>query len=82
MVAFLARPTGGCFRSWVTVALLFGGVYPFLSTTHRVKADILVVEGWVHEYAIQAAVDEFKSGSYKRVFTTGGPVDRNWRIHQ
>jgi uncharacterized SAM-binding protein YcdF (DUF218 family) len=35
---------------------------------------VLVVEGWVHEYAIQAAVHEFQSGSYKRVFTTGGPV--------
>jgi uncharacterized SAM-binding protein YcdF (DUF218 family) len=33
-----------------------------------------VVEGWVQEYAIQAAVDEFKSGSYRHVFTTGGPV--------
>ncbi len=56
-------------------ALLFKGVYPFLATTHRVDADILVVEGWVHEYAIQAAVDEFRSGSYRRVFTTGGPVE-------
>ena len=55
-------------------ALFFTGVYPFLAITHRVDADILVVEGWVHEYAIQAAVDEFKSGSYKRVFATGGPV--------
>jgi uncharacterized SAM-binding protein YcdF (DUF218 family) len=55
-------------------ALLFRSIYPFLATTHRVGADVLVVEGWVQEYAIQAAVDEFKSGSYKRVFTTGGPV--------
>jgi uncharacterized SAM-binding protein YcdF (DUF218 family) len=54
--------------------LIFKDIYPFLAITHRVGADVLVVEGWVHEYAIQAAVDEFKSGSYKRVFTTGGPV--------
>jgi uncharacterized SAM-binding protein YcdF (DUF218 family) len=56
-------------------ALLLKGVYPFLATTHRVDADVLVVEGWVHEYAIQAAVDEFRSGFYRRVFTTGGPVE-------
>lgn len=56
-------------------ALLLKGVYPFLATTHRVDADGLVVEGWVHEYAIQAAVDEFRSGFYRRVFTTGGPVE-------
>ena len=71
--------------SWPTrliVALLgfstavFGllNVQPFLSETHRVSSDILVVEGWIHEYAIRTAVAEFTGGSYDRVFTTGGPV--------
>jgi uncharacterized SAM-binding protein YcdF (DUF218 family) len=54
--------------------LVFEGVYPFLATSHRVDADILVVEGWVHDYAICGAVEEFRRGSYRRVFTTGGPV--------
>ena len=58
-------------------ALVFKGVYPFLATTHRVDADVLVVEGWMHEYAIRAAVDEFRSGSYQCVFATGGPVGGN-----
>src|SRR5207249_8135663 len=55
-------------------ALIFESVYPFLATTHRVNANILVVEGWIHEYAIRAAVKEFQSNHYQRVFTTGGPV--------
>jgi uncharacterized SAM-binding protein YcdF (DUF218 family) len=55
-------------------ALVLRGVYPFLATTHRVNANILVVEGWIHEYAIRAAVKEFQSNHYQRVFTTGGPV--------
>lgn len=42
--------------------------------THRVKTDVLVVEGWIHEYAIRGAAEEFRRGSYQRVFTTGGPV--------
>jgi uncharacterized SAM-binding protein YcdF (DUF218 family) len=50
------------------------GVYPYLAVTHRVDADALVVEGWVHPYAIQAGVEEFKKGSYQRIYTTGGPV--------
>jgi uncharacterized SAM-binding protein YcdF (DUF218 family) len=50
------------------------GAYPFLAITRRVNADILVVEGWVHPYAIRAAVQEFENHSYERVFTTGGPV--------
>jgi uncharacterized SAM-binding protein YcdF (DUF218 family) len=56
-------------------ALLLKGVYPFLAITHRVDADVLVVEGWVHEYATRAAVEEFRSNSYQRVLTTGGPVE-------
>ena len=50
-------------------------IYPLLAVTHRVDTNVLVVEGWVHEYAIRAAVEEFRSGSYQRVFTTGGPVE-------
>lgn len=50
------------------------GVYPFLAVTHRVHADALVVEGWVHEYAIRSAAEEFRTRAYRRVFTTGGPV--------
>ena len=52
-------------------------VYPFLAMTQRVNANVLVVEGWVHKYAIRSAVEEFKTGSYQRVFTTGGPVVGN-----
>ena len=67
---------------WMVVALmlLLGAIglvhtiFPFLAVTHRVDADVLVVEGWVHEYAIRTAISEFQSSHYQRVFTTGGPV--------
>ena len=49
-------------------------IYPFLAVTRRVDTNVLVVEGWVHEYAIQASVVEFKAGHYFRVYATGGPV--------
>jgi uncharacterized SAM-binding protein YcdF (DUF218 family) len=49
-------------------------IYPFLAETRRVDSDVLVVEGWVHSYAIHAAVDEFKNHAYRKAFTTGGPV--------
>jgi uncharacterized SAM-binding protein YcdF (DUF218 family) len=50
------------------------GVYPFLALTKRVNADVLVVEGWVHPYAIQAGAAEFRNNHYRQIFTTGGPV--------
>ena len=55
--------------------LVLNGVYPFLAITHRVNANTLVVEGWINEYAIRAAVKEFQGNRYQRVFTTGGPVE-------
>jgi uncharacterized SAM-binding protein YcdF (DUF218 family) len=74
---------GLSWRGWLivftAVALTFSSfrfrVYPFLAVTHRVSANVLVVEGWVHEYAIRAALKEFQSNHYQRVFTTGGPVE-------
>jgi uncharacterized SAM-binding protein YcdF (DUF218 family) len=60
---------------FLTFSLFCFRIYPFLAVTHRVDTNVLVVEGWIHEYAIRAAVEEFRSKSYERVFTTGGPVD-------
>ncbi len=61
----------------LTFYLCFFHVYPFLATTHRVNASALVVEGWIHEYAIKAALKEFQDNHYERIFTTGGPVEGN-----
>ena len=58
----------------VAAGVFLCGVHPFLAISHREDADVLVVEGWVHDYAIRAAAEEFKAGRYKRTFTTGGPV--------
>jgi len=52
--------------------LVLKGVYPFLAITHRVDANTLVVEGWIHDYAIREAVEEFRRGSYHQILTTGG----------
>ena len=49
-------------------------IHPFLAPTQRVDARILVVEGWVHEYAIRAAAAEFQAGHYQKIYTTGGPI--------
>jgi uncharacterized SAM-binding protein YcdF (DUF218 family) len=69
-------------RGWLLVIslglvggyLVFSNIYPFLAITHRVNTNALVVEGWIHLYAIRASAEEFKAGSYQRIFTTGGPV--------
>jgi hypothetical protein len=58
------------------IVTLFFGVRPFLAVTSREEtAKILVVEGWVHDFALDAAVKEFTAGAYRQIFVTGGPVD-------
>jgi uncharacterized SAM-binding protein YcdF (DUF218 family) len=55
-------------------------LYPFLAVTSPIKTDVLVVEGWVTDYAAEQAFAEFKSGSYRQIFTTGGPVERGFYL--
>jgi hypothetical protein len=46
-------------------------VYPFLSVTERVDADILVVEGWIPDYMLQPVVNEFYQGQYSVLLVSG-----------
>ena len=55
--------------------LFVSGFHSFLAKTERVNADILVVEGWVPDYALEFAVREFHRGEYRYLCTTGGPLD-------
>lgn len=72
-------------RGWllVTSAAVVGtyfaflSIHPFLAVTHRVKTNTLVVEGWVSRYTIRGGVEEFETGPYQRIFTTGGPAEGN-----
>lgn len=51
-------------------------VQPFLAVTYPIKADVLVVEGWIPDYALKQALVEFESGAYRQIITTGIPVER------
>ena len=68
----------------VALVLLLGAIglvhtiFPFLAVTHRVDADVLVVEGWVHEHAIRTAISEFQSGHYQRVLPPPAALSAEW----
>jgi uncharacterized SAM-binding protein YcdF (DUF218 family) len=69
-------------RGWLALLLIFltifflwiKNVQSFLAPTQRLPTNILVVEGWIHLYAIGAAVQEFQLYRYDKIYTTGGPV--------
>lgn len=48
--------------------------YSFLACSQRIyPAEILIVEGWLEELSLNAAIDEFKRGGYRYLVTVGGP---------
>jgi len=68
-------------RGWIVASLgIFGlfallllGVHPFLAVTQRVEPDVLVIEGWIPDYALLAGWDEFRRNHYSTLLTVGGP---------
>lgn len=49
-------------------------IHPFLAVTERTKADVLVVEGWLPNYALEECISEFHAGDYRLVMTVGGEI--------
>jgi hypothetical protein len=43
----------------------------YLSKSAQVKADILVVEGWLPHYALEMAYNEYQKSKYEYIVTTG-----------
>src|SRR5437868_12826805 len=50
----------------------------FLSVTSRVKADTLIVEGWIGRESLPVAKEEFERGNYVRMVITGGLGGATW----
>jgi hypothetical protein len=57
-------------------AVFVRGLHPFLSVSAPVASSVLVVEGWVSDYAVEAAAQEFSRGGYSVLYVTGGPMER------
>jgi hypothetical protein len=55
-------------------------LHPFLAVTEPVANGLLVVEGWVPDVAMKAAIAEFKQHHYEKVYVTGGPISRGAQL--
>jgi len=61
---------------------LLAHIHSFLAPKFPIKADILVVEGWMEDYALKSAIEEFEKGGYQRLITTGTPVRLGYYLSQ
>jgi len=61
--------------SIVLLVLVAFNLYPFLAINDPVAGEIMVVGGWLPDYAFASAVNDFKKGKYKLLVTIGSPFD-------
>lgn len=57
-------------------------LHSFLAYTAPVKAEVLVVEGWIEDEALVGALKEFQRNNYQFLLTTGTVVDRGMYLSQ
>jgi uncharacterized SAM-binding protein YcdF (DUF218 family) len=57
------------------IVLAVRGAYPFLAVNDPVHSGVLVVEGWVPDYAFEQTIAEFRRDHYSKLFVTGVPLE-------
>ena len=75
---------------WAALSIAFGFVlisiilfiHPFLAPTKPVGGDILVVEGWLPDYALEKAKVRFQQGNYQLLITTGGKIGAGYHLSE
>lgn len=75
---------------WLLLISLLTGVflaflanlYPFLAPDKAPKSGVMVVEGWIHDFALRDAVDMYTAGSYSNIVCTGVPIETGSYIQQ
>ena len=51
-------------------------IHPFFAVTAPVRAEAMIVEGWLPDYALVEALEEYRRNGYRKLYTTGGPLER------
>lgn len=67
---------------WAAVAAVVGfalvsgvpKIHGFLAIENPLRGQILVVEGWIPDYAITGAISEFEDNGYELIVAVGGPI--------
>ena len=75
---------------WAALSIGFGSIFiaiilfvhPFLAPTKPVGGGILVVEGWLPDYALKKAKERFQQGNYQLLVTTGGEIGAGYHLSE
>jgi len=67
--------------SLVMVSIIFFS-HQFLAPTKSVKGDVLVVEGWLPDYALLEVKERFEKEEYRLLVTTGGLIGTGYHLSE
>lgn len=57
------------------IAAVFASAYPFLAPEAPPKHGLLVVEGWIPDYALEEVLEIYQKGNYEKIISTGTPIE-------
>ena len=57
-------------------------IYPFLATSSPIPGEILVVEGWMPDYALREAIPLLNDHNYQLIVTTGVPLQKGSHLSE
>lgn len=68
---------------WLLIVCLLGGlffafllnIYGFLAPQSPPHKGVMVIEGWMHDFALDEAVTMYKLGDYDKIVCTGVPIE-------
>ncbi len=74
------RPT---WLGWLVIATLvvvlfltfFFHLYSFLAPNKAPHSGLMVVEGWIHDFALDEAATLYRTGDYSKIICTGVPIE-------
>ena len=69
-----------CVISTTIIVLTIVKIHSFLSANDPVQAQLLVVEGWLPDYALEEAMNEFNAHHYDLLVITGEPLLKGSRL--
>ena len=66
----------------VLIIVVIKGAYGFLTPEKPIITNVLVVEGWMNDYALEESLAIFNEGKYQFMITTGGPLNTGYILMQ
>jgi hypothetical protein len=62
------------------ISLVITQIHGFLAPNAPIKAEVLVVEGWMQDYGIKSAMTEFEKGGYQKLIISGLPLEKGYYL--